>query len=319
MRVVSRYLPAAVAVLAVAGCAQGVAGSADSSSGSATAGPSAPGAPGAVAGGTAVDAAAAVRGSYATTVAAKSVRVDLVERISGLGDLGDLSVSSVGTVDFVHDAAQFTVSTGALGTTEVRVLSGTVYEKLPAPLARMLNGKTWVKVALPNAGALGPGVGSGLTDQLSILTDVSSSVTRVGAPGSASVAGVRTTEYLAQVDRSKVLARAGLGSATSATSAAGRIPVHIWIDAQGRTRQLQLSMSVSGAAFRAAGTTVTVGLTEKLSGYGAGVQVSAPPASQTTDLGDLGSLGALLSRGGGGSNGGASNGGGSLASPSATS
>lgn len=286
---------AGAAALALAGCAQGATAG--------RAGSSAPKAAGAAASG---GDAAAVRASYATTVATGSVAVHLVEKVSG-GPTGSLSVTADGVVDLAHARSRFLVHTGRLGTSEVRVVGGKAYAKLPAAVAGMLHGKVWVALAVPAGatGGAGAALGGGVTDQLSVLRDVSSSVRRVGAPGAAEVGGVAATEYLAQVDRAKVLSRDGLkaaGSAAGAASLPATIPVHVWIDAQGRTRRLTLTVSARPSGSAAA---VTVAVTETLSGFGRPVSVTAPPASQTTDLGDLSRLGGALSSLGG-SNGGGS-------------
>lgn len=284
---------AGVAALALAGCAQG------GTAGRAAAGSPATTAVGAASGGD----AAAVRTSYEKTVATGSVAVHLVEKVSG-GPTGSVSVTADGVVDLAHARSRFLVTTGRLGTSEVRVVGGKAYAKLPAAMAGVLHGKTWVALSVPAGatGGAGAALGGGVTDQLSLLGDVSSSVRRVGAPGATTVGGAATTQYLAQLDRTKVLARDGLKAAGPAAGALpATIPVHVWIDAQGRTRRLTLTVTArpSGSA-----SAVTVAVTETLSDFGRPVSVTAPPASQTTDLGSLG--GALSSLGGASSGSGTS-------------
>jgi hypothetical protein len=262
----------AASAFALAGCAQALPG------GSAVTGGSAP------PGGT--GAAAVVRAAYTRTVATHSAHVHVVEAVTGVPQLGPYAVQADGRLDLAHDAAEFTLTAPVLGTSQVRVVASTLYTRLPAAVAALLGTKPWIRVDLTRQPTLGAGFGGGLTDELSLLDQVSSSVTKVGTP---SVGGVATTEYLAHVEGSKVLAKAGLAAALAARAPAvgAAVPVHVWIDAQGRTRQLAVSLSIPAVGTMAA---VHLELTETLSDFGTPVTVTAPPASQVGSLSGLGGL-----------------------------
>ena len=63
------------------------------------------------------------------------------------------------------------------------------------------------------------------------------------------------------------------------------MPVDVWVDAQHHIVQEKVSLTVSAKpSSTAAAQQVTTDTTIRLSGFGTPVQVTAPPASQTTDL-----------------------------------
>ncbi len=125
---------------------------------------------------------------------------------------------------------------------------------------------------------------------LSNLTGVSNSVTKVG---NATVDGVTTTEYRAEVSLSKeaaqATAKAGPKAGAAITQEAqalgtNTIPVEVWIDGKGLPRQLSEKEPVPAASAGATNGSGTETVTMTFSDYGTSVAVSPPPASETANI-----------------------------------
>jgi hypothetical protein len=202
---------------------------------------------------------------------------------------------------------------------EVRTIGSVAYVQVPSSLQALLGGKPWVKADATTAEGLAgqvlgvPGLGTGLdfTGLLEWLRGVSGQVTVVGTD---TIHGAVATHYHADVDLAKAAASAPSGSRAKleqAALAAGQtIPVEVWIDNQGRLRQLKASFDPSKLQAPPGGPTKglgTVVATVDLWNFGTAVNVIPPPADQVGALnGMTGGLKGLLGRGGipGGSGGG---------------
>ena len=203
--------------------------------------------------------------SGAALKSAGSARTTISYSISAGGQTQQ--ASGTGVQDFRTDDAQLVLKTMGQSL-ETRVVGGTTYTKLPAGAAR--GGKTWLK-----AGSAGST--SGLSDPTQAFQVLGDSLGSVKDLGSARVGGVATTHYSTVVDLSK---------ATSGSSALApakelgvtKIPLQIWVDQQGRPRQI--SESFSGKSAEAG--TVALKLTLTYTDFGVPVKVTAPPASQVT-------------------------------------
>ena len=146
------------------------------------------------------------------------------------------------------------------GTLEFRVVDQTVYLDVPA-VSSATGGKPWVKVDLSAyENAIGSGTGDPLggatsgdpAQLLQLLKKVGAQVTEVGP---ATIGGVPTTEYQATIDLSKAI-----GQGTSSGSGAvlqpaqglaqalglGNVPVSVWVDNEGRARQMAMNLSLFG-------------------------------------------------------------------------
>jgi hypothetical protein len=194
-----------------------------------------------------------------------------------------------------------------LGSIEVRVLDSIIYEKLPPQLASAAGQKGWVKID-PAAAAKSVGIDfnsltqSGSSDPsqfLDLLKSLSNDVTEVGKE---KVGGADTTHYRATVDFAKaVQANAGLDAATKAKVSSFynnlTAPADVWIDSDGRLRKMTYSLDASkinasalssnpraAAAFQ---QIAGIDFSLELSNFGVAVNVTAPPADQTTDLASL--------------------------------
>jgi hypothetical protein len=130
------------------------------------------------------------------------------------------------------------------------------------------------------------------SDMLGYLRGLSSSVQN---DGPATVDGTATTHYTATVDLDKVAKAESLSQAATQQMeqllGGNSMTVQLWVDAQGRVRELGFNQKFDpSAAFGAAGSwggqagPITATMTMKLSDFGVPVTVTAPPASDTTDL-----------------------------------
>jgi len=194
-----------------------------------------------------------------------------------------------------------------LGSIEVRVLDSIIYEKLPPQLASAAGQKGWVKID-PAAVAKASGfdtnslLSSGSSDPsqfLDLLKTVSNDVTDVGKE---KVGGADTTHYRATVDFAKAVeGNASLDATAKAKLSAFynnlNAPVDVWIDSEGRLRKMTYTLDTSkldastlssnprtAAAFQ---QIAGIDFNLELSNFGVAVNVTAPPADQTTDLSSL--------------------------------
>ncbi|HLH27414.1 MAG TPA: hypothetical protein VKW77_00785, partial [Acidimicrobiales bacterium] len=106
--------------------------------------------------------------------------------------------------------------------------------------------------------------------------------------GTATLHGTPTTAYAADVDLGAYVARVDPDAAPSIQAlerqiGASKLPVVVWVDGQGRLRQLEISFGVPSASAAASGS-ASVHLTLQVWDYGVPVHVVAPPADETQDV-----------------------------------
>jgi hypothetical protein len=245
----------------------------------------------------------AVLAAYSTTMGAQSAQVRASLKIGGL------SVRVAGVADLRSGQAVLTVVLPApIGQVEVRSTGQEYFVRLPPQLQGAAGGKPWLRVdrgtleTLVGSQLGAPGVGATLDfgGVLAWLQGVSGQIATVAHE---SVNGTPTTHYRAEVSVSRVAASMGLDSdaASALTRAVGRaIPVNVWIDAQGRLRQLQVSLDLTarhapqGVAPRAPVSGLAV-LTVDLGDFGVAVRPVPPPASLVANASSL--IGALAGAG----------------------
>ena len=182
-----------------------------------------------------------------------------------------------------------------------RFISPDLYIQLPAAdKGQLPSGKTWISINLNTVteAKLGASLAQlsstsqQSTQLLSYLQSVSS--TGITTVGPATIKGVATTEYKATVDLTKVAekkspaAQAALKSLEAQLNAT-TLPVQIWLDGQGRVRQVSEQVQVSTTAQSSGGTTVpaasgSVSTTVDYYDFGTPVTVQAPPSSQVDDI-----------------------------------
>jgi hypothetical protein len=292
---------------------------------------------------TGLPAAGAAKGSLASSAAdsasASSVGFTLSATESTPSSTSTLATAT-GALDLTKGMGQVTASLPSLSALTPGsesslhlVADGTdLYVRIPA-LSSLTGGKSWVKTSASGLASL---AGSATQLPLAALADpaqVMGLLDSVGGPvtkvGTVELHGESTTEYRTTVSISDIVSKA-THDVTSSTASAGpsgalatalqdlgipSVPVTAWVGSDGLLRQLSASVDLSHASLAgvlgslssgsggppAAGTSLD--LTVGLSGYGQPVAVSIPPASEVTDVPDIGStlrgmaskLGATLS------------------------
>jgi hypothetical protein len=244
---------------------------------------------------------AAVLAAYTTTVGAESAQG------SASLSVGGTSVTVNGVGDLRTDQAVLTVQLPApFGHIEVRSTGQDYFVHLPPQLQGVAGGKPWVRVERGTLQALAgnqlgvPGLGTTL-DFSSVLTwlrGVSGQITTVG---NERIRGTATTHYEAQVDLSRVAATMGADASdvSGLAQAVGRtVPADVWVDAQGRLRQLKVSLDLDTLHASRGGVLPTQGgtavLTVDLWNFGVTVHPVPPPANQVSDASSL--IGAAAGR-----------------------
>lgn len=230
------------------------------------------------------------------TAEAGSARVVLRGSASAAGRR--VPISGDGTMDFDDPRARLRLGTDlpAAGRVDVdTLLDGTdLYVHAGGLTSLLLGGKSWAKIDLSEAAAAR---GAGL-DWLGDLA-------RSGGPGqwlawlaltgdprevgSATVGGVETTHYRAEIDVTR-LARSVDPALRRSLEAlrVGRVPVEVWIDDQDLVRRLRLVVR------REAGLRLGLDLTMEFSDFGARVDATPPPSSDVRDVTALARTGLRL-------------------------
>jgi hypothetical protein len=236
-------------------------------------------------------AAQIVRAANTKTLAARTARVDLRYEITSSGQ-APIDLTGTGSVDLTSGNSQLTMTMPGLGAAELRTVDRTMYLKLPAQFAG-LGGKPWLR--LDAKGMAGAGLGQ-LTqlspaDQLAYLKGASEDVTTVGKE---TIEGTPTTHYRATLDldlAAKTMsagARKTLAEARKSLSSP-RLPADVWVDEAGVLRKFEITLTVtppkSATPVPGAPTgPMTMVVSQRYSDLGTPVTVTAPPASQFTDM-----------------------------------
>jgi LppX_LprAFG lipoprotein len=234
------------------------------------------------------------------TEAEKTARMSMSVSITGGGMTGgSVSMSANGAIDIAKQAAQMTFDmSGIPGAPtsmgfDMVVTGGALYMHLPpSAAAHIPSGKSWLKIdmaALSQQAGTGFGglSGGSMTafdpaQTLAYLKGVSKSVTHVGSD---TVRGTATERYHVVIDPKKAIdkvsgsVKCGLGAAQKLLGKL-TIPADVWIDEQGRLRQMQMRFNMTPP-----GTTQPVGMTMQMDlfDFGTPVDVTAPPSSQVYD------------------------------------
>jgi hypothetical protein len=241
----------------------------------------------------------ALAGSAARTARAGSARVVMHMRMAGMPG-GAITVDAAGVVAFRTRAADLRmrmVAPGSGAVIRMREITRwpVVYMRSPLFAAETHRGKPWVRLDLArleraqgiDMNALTSTGRSDPTQMLSTLEGESDSIVTVGHE---TVRGVATTHYRAVIDLGKVA-----GSANPALRAAvrraearlaamlgkRRMPMDVWIGADGLVRRVAYRMAIPVAA---TGGTLTTTVSLDMFAFGSPVHVAAPAAAQTTDL-----------------------------------
>jgi hypothetical protein len=201
------------------------------------------------------------------------------------------SLSASGDFDFVTKSGQMTMTvpgtdgTGS-ATVEFRIVGQSVYLHVPQA-SSLVGGKPWIKVDLSayesslgssGANAFGGATSGDPTQLLQLLQKLGAEVSEVGT---STVGGVPTTEYRGTLDLSKMIAQGpavsagpSVGQGLAQAFGLGAIPVSVWVDNEGRARQVAMDMAVLG---------IHLDMTLGLGDFGESVTVTPPPADQVAD------------------------------------
>jgi hypothetical protein len=236
-----------------------------------------------------------VLAAYSTTVGAQSAQG------SASLSVGATSVTVNGVGDLRTDQAVLTVQLPEpFGRIEVRSTGQDYFVHLPAQLQGVAGGKPWVRVDRSTLQALAgsqlgvPGLGTTM-DFRSVLAWLRGVSGQIRTLGNERINSTPTTHYRAQVDLSRVAASMGADAndASALAQAVGRtLPVDVWIDAQGRLRQLKVSLDLN-TLHASQGATVptpaggTAVLTVDLWNFGITVHPVPPPSNQVSDASSL--------------------------------
>jgi hypothetical protein len=255
-----------------------------------------------------VSTAALQRAAYVSAGASGyKVALDLHETVPSLGRI---AITGNGTFTPRSHEGDVTMQMSIPGTAaasaglsrlqmQIVLTPGTMYMQLPAALASKIPGdKSWLSFNLDQLGkAAGvPGLGS-LVSSSSSFNDPGQYLDFLKAAadgsvqnlGSATVGGVQTTHYHAEVDVAKLpdavpaAERAAIKQLTAeleSKTKLRRMPVDAWIDSSHLVRRIELNFTESLPT----GQSVTVELTENFLAYGPQPAPKIPPASQTTNL-----------------------------------
>lgn len=238
---------------------------------------------------------AAVLAAYSTTVGAESAQWGASVSV------GTTSVTVNGISDLRTDQAVLTVQLPApFGAIEVRSTGQDYFVRLPPQLKSAAGGKPWVRLDPSTLQALAgsqlgvPGLATTLdfSSVLGWLRGVSGQITTMGNDR---INGTPTTHYRAEVDLSRVAATIGSDAKNAAAipQAVGRtLPMDVWIDAQGRLRQLKAAVDLNTlhaprAVTRPGGDRGAVVLTVDFWNFGVTVHAVPPPANQVSDASSL--------------------------------
>ncbi|HEY7953442.1 MAG TPA: hypothetical protein VID70_10690 [Solirubrobacteraceae bacterium] len=185
---------------------------------------------------------------------------------------------------------------GGNGSIKMIFLYPVIYMNMPFLTEKLPGGKPWMKLDISKAAAAA-GISTSQfgsleqNDPTKFLDYLRASSGAVANLGSQNVDGVPTTHYSATLQMSRILDRlpgaqqAAAKAALEKLGSAGSIPVEVWVDAQGRVRRMQMSLTgLIGAAASPAASGVGGAITIDFKSYGPVPEVVAPPASEVFDM-----------------------------------
>jgi hypothetical protein len=252
------------------------------------------------------DAAARVRKSVAVT------RDEGTAHMVGTITIDSSDVSGTVDLDGVIDLAgtdgELTIDMSALGLDgelQERIVDGVAYMNMAdlldaagVNLPDALADTPWVSLDLSDltaadANSVAPGTGSNPSSQLDALLGVAKN--GVDTVGNETLRGVATTHYHADIDVAAAIDRLPqrfkdrFEEALNAVSGADELPVDVWLDADGRVRKQETSITV-----RVKGKRVSEKIAFEYVEFGVPVDVEAPPADQVIDLEEFKDLASSL-------------------------
>ena len=232
-------------------------------------------------------AADRLAGAAERTADAGTARVFLQQRLSGVGpQRTDVTVSGEGVISLVERRGRLTMTVGETQEYEVILDGGVAYLRLPE-----LGAPTpWVRLDLELlAGVEGAEqlAQLGRVDPAEGLTFLRAALEGAQPKGSEDVRGTPTTRYQVTVDLEAAVAEAPEDSREFLSQQLQRLgtdslPMDVWVDGDGLVRRQSYTVALPGGAAQP-GAPDDVSFTIEYYDFGAAVDVTPPPADQTTD------------------------------------
>ncbi|MET9777837.1 hypothetical protein ABZ023_26885 [Streptomyces sp. NPDC006367] len=227
---------------------------------------------------------AQVRAAYDKTAAAETARMTIDMKLSAQGE--SITTAGKGALDFEEGESVMTV-TAEGKSIEQRVVDQVLYQKVPGQ--KVQGGKTWMKIDLKKAaqaqGVNGRQIGDPAQSAAYAKAITDKDVTEAGKE---KIDGVDTTHYKVSVDVAELPNGAQLRRQVGPT-----LPMHVWLDDEGRLRRQQLDMTVKAPASAgakpdngASPQQIRMTMVMHYSDFGTEVDAEAPPAAQVADMTD---------------------------------
>jgi hypothetical protein len=236
------------------------------------------------------DSSALVAAAKAGT--AKSKSADFDAKI----DNGTVSMTTTGQAEFDGQNTSMAMTMDVLGQSmEMRLLSGSVYMKLPAAAMKQMGvTKPWAKFSLSDLGSLGQAMGSGDVNKLAEQNDPSTTLEQIQKSGTivssdkTQLDGQPASHYVFDLDVAKMLDNLPAGVPAEAKSMlAGKnihLPAELWLNNDQLPMQIKMDMtSMVQAIAPSAAAAKSIGsmkMTMKYTNWGSSVDIVAPPADQ---------------------------------------
>ncbi|MCR6481607.1 hypothetical protein M8542_02145 [Amycolatopsis sp. OK19-0408] len=216
------------------------------------------------------------------------------------GSAAGQSMSATGAMAIDGANTKFSMTSTAAGqTTEMRLVDQVMYIKLPADQqAQMGTDKSWAKISSEGTDPISQAMGSALT-QTADQSDPSKMLEQISKAGriissdQTELNGKQVNHYKVELDVAKAVDQfAGSAPAATRDKVAGmlkgkdiKIPAELWLDKDNLPVQVTMDQ---GPMMQALGAPAgDAKFTMKYSDWGTQVDVTAPPADQVVDLGEL--------------------------------
>lgn len=275
-----------LAAFGIAACGSGSSGSKPGSAPSAAAGPA--------------SAAQALDTAYRSTTGQKTVafRIDEVINVPGAGgSSGNMAITGAGQADLASHALSVSINAPGGGSVKIVQSRGIEYIQVPPSQRNSVPGhKPWMSLNLNKVAQAKLGIASSqlaapnTSDPAQALTQLASVSSSVSKAGAATVAGVSTTEYKAQISLDKLASQMQAKYGPMAAQAirqeeqklGASLPVEVWVDAQHLARQIryQIPVPATGGGVGAGTATATMTFTS----FGVPVTITPPPHTQVGDV-----------------------------------
>ncbi|MFJ8595251.1 hypothetical protein [Streptomyces sp. NPDC093598] len=225
----------------------------------------------------------AVRSAYDRTAEEDTAKVKLRVRTSAQG--ATQTANGQGAVDLDDGDSVMTLTVQGQQI-EQRVIDQVLYQKMPKGQAP--GGKPWIRIDLRKVAAQ-QGTGDRSMSDPAQSAAYAKAITDkdVTKKGTATIDGVRTTQYRVSVDVAELPNGGTLRKQVGPT-----LPMDVWLDDEGRMRRQQIDMTIkapaatrqSSADASSAPEQVTVRTVMDFTDFGTEVEADEPPAGQVTDM-----------------------------------